>query len=42
MLIPLIGLGFFILWIVLLINAFNGKRFNVPVIGDLAAKQANG
>jgi uncharacterized membrane protein len=38
---PLVGLGFFILWIVCLINAFNGKRFKVPVIGDFAEKQAN-
>ncbi len=40
MLFPLAGLGFFILWLVLLFNAFNGKRFSVPLIGDLAAKQA--
>jgi len=40
-LLPLVGLGFFILWIVCLINAFNGKRFKVPVIGDFAEKQAN-
>lgn len=38
---PLIGLGFFILWLIVLINAFNGKRFKVPVVGDLAEKQAN-
>jgi uncharacterized membrane protein len=37
---PLVGLGFFILWLVVMINAFNGKRFSVPFIGDLAAKQA--
>jgi len=39
---PLIGLAFFILWLIVLINAFNGKRFKVPVVGDLAEKQANG
>jgi uncharacterized membrane protein len=37
---PLIGLGFLILWLIVMINAFNGKRFKVPVIGDLAEKQA--
>ena len=37
-----IGLGFFILWLVVLIKAFNGQRFKIPVIGDLAEKQANG
>jgi len=40
MLFPLVGLGFFILWLVVLFNAFNGKRFSIPFIGDLAAKQA--
>ena len=40
MLFPLVGLGFFILWLVVLFNAFNGNRFSVPFIGDLAAKQA--
>jgi uncharacterized membrane protein len=39
---PLVGLCFLILWIIVLINAFNGKRFKVPVIGDFAEKQANG
>ncbi len=39
---PLVGLCFLILWIVVLINAFNGKRFKVPIIGDFAEKQANG
>jgi uncharacterized membrane protein len=38
---PLVGLAFFILWIIVLINAFNGKRFKLPVVGDLAEKQAN-
>jgi uncharacterized membrane protein len=39
---PLVGLGFFILWIIVLIKAFNGQLFKIPVIGDLAQKQANG
>jgi uncharacterized membrane protein len=38
---PLVGLAFFILWLIVLINAFNGKRFKVPIVGDLAEKQAN-
>ena len=37
----LIGLGFFILWLIVMIKAFNGQRFKIPVIGDLAEKQAN-
>lgn len=39
---PLAMLGFVVLWIILLINAFNGKRFKLPMIGDLAEKQAGG
>ncbi len=38
---PLVGLAFLIVWIILLIKAFNGERFKLPVIGDLAEKQAN-
>ena len=36
----LVWAGLFILWLVVVINAFNGKRFRIPVLGDLAAKQA--
>ncbi len=38
---PLLWLAFFIVWILALIKAFNGQRFKLPVIGDLAEKQAN-
>jgi uncharacterized membrane protein len=37
---PLVGLAFFVIWIILMIKAFNGQRFKLPVIGDLAEKQA--
>lgn len=37
---PLVALAMLILWIMVLIKAFNGERFKLPVIGDLAAKQA--
>jgi uncharacterized membrane protein len=37
----LIGLGFFVLWLIVMIKAFNGQRFKIPVIGDFAEKQAN-
>lgn len=36
---PLVGLGFFVLWIVLLLKAYQGQMFKLPVIGDLAEKQ---
>jgi uncharacterized membrane protein len=35
---PLLGLA---LWIVLIIKAYQGQTFKLPVIGDLAEKQAN-
>jgi len=35
-----VGLGIFILWLLAIIQAFQGKRFVIPVIGPLAAKQA--
>jgi uncharacterized membrane protein len=41
-LIPLVRLGFFILWLIVVIKAFNGQLFKIPVIGDFAQKQANG
>jgi uncharacterized membrane protein len=37
----IVGLGFFILWLVAIIQAFNGKKFSIPVIGAIAEKQAN-
>jgi uncharacterized membrane protein len=38
---PLIGLGGLILWIVLLLKANQGQMFKLPMIGDMAEKQAN-
>ncbi len=37
---PLIGLGGLIVWVILLIKANQGQMFKLPVIGDLAEKQA--
>jgi uncharacterized membrane protein len=36
----LVRLALFVVWVVLFINAFNGKRFKLPIIGQLAEKQA--
>ena len=33
-------LGLVVLWLIAMIQAFQGKRFTIPVIGGLAAKQA--
>ena len=38
---PLIGLAGFVLWLVLVFKAYQGKTFKLPVIGDMAEKQAN-
>jgi uncharacterized membrane protein len=37
----LIGIGAFVGWIVLMINAFQGKYFKLPVVGDYAERYAN-
>jgi uncharacterized membrane protein len=39
-LISLIDLAFFVLWVYLLVQTYQGKKVVLPVIGDLAAKQA--
>ncbi len=38
---PLVGLGELILWIILLMKAYQGQMFKLPMIGDMAEKQAN-
>jgi len=37
----LISLGAFVLWIVLLLKAYQGQKFKLPIIGEMAEKQAN-
>ena len=34
----LVGLGVFVMWIILLVNAFQGKYFKLPIIGDYAER----
>ncbi|MGE5111597.1 MAG: DUF4870 domain-containing protein [Acidobacteriaceae bacterium] len=41
LLIPLVGLAFLIGWVILAVKAFQGQKFKLPVIGELAEKQAN-
>jgi uncharacterized membrane protein/ribosomal protein L40E len=40
MLDSLLGFTFFLLWVFLMYKAYNNEEFKLPVIGDLAAKQA--
>jgi uncharacterized membrane protein len=37
----LVWIGSFILWIVLMLKAYQGQKFKLPIIGDMAEKQAN-
>jgi uncharacterized membrane protein len=37
---PLISLAFFILWLFMLWKAYNNEKIMLPVIGDIAQKQA--
>lgn len=41
-LLPILWLGFTILWVVCLIKAYQNQMFKLPIIGDIAEKQANG
>ena len=38
---PLIGLGLFLVWFILLLKSYQGQKFKLPIIGDMAEKQAN-
>jgi len=36
---PLVSLAGFVLWIVLMVKAFQGERFKLPIAGDLAEEK---
>jgi uncharacterized membrane protein len=36
-----VGFGFVVIGVVLVVKALQGEMFKLPVIGDLAEKQAN-
>jgi uncharacterized membrane protein len=37
----LVGLAIFVVWLIVFISAFGGKRIKLPIIGNLAEAQAN-
>jgi len=37
---PLISLAGFVIWLILVLKAYQGQMFKLPVIGDMAEKQA--
>ena len=39
-LIPLVGVVQLILWIILMVKAYKGERFKLPIVGDMAEKNA--
>ena len=39
LLFPLVGLGFFILWLYMIFSAYQGKTVVLPIIGPLAQQQ---
>jgi uncharacterized membrane protein len=39
-LVPFVSLGFLILWIIVVLKALKGERFQLPLIGKYAAQQA--
>jgi uncharacterized membrane protein len=41
LIVPIVWLAGFIVWIILVIKANQGQMYKLPVIGDLAEKQAN-
>ncbi|MGB6729251.1 MAG: hypothetical protein WBE74_25375 [Terracidiphilus sp.] len=38
---PIAAIGFFILWVFVLVQAFLGKRLKIPLVGDFALRQAS-
>lgn len=38
--IPVMWLGFVVLWVVCLVKSYQGERWKLPVIGDIAAQKA--
>ncbi len=39
MIMPLVSLALFVVWIILVIKAFQGQKYKLPMIGDWAEKQ---
>jgi len=39
---PLVSLVGFVVWVILVLKAYQGKMFKLPVIGDMAEQQAGG
>ena len=40
MLFPILGLVQFVLWILLMVKAYRGEKFKLPIIGDIAEQNS--
>ncbi len=38
-LLPIVSIASLILWIVLMVKAYQGEKFKLPIVGDIAEKQ---
>lgn len=41
LLMPLVGIGFLIIWIMLMVKAYNGEEWELPIIGGIARNAVN-
>jgi len=39
-LMPVISIGSLILWVILMVKSYQGEKFKLPIVGDIAEKQA--
>ena len=35
-----ISLGIIIIWVIMMVKAFQGERFKLPIVGDLAEERS--
>ena len=38
--VPIISIASLILWVILMVKSYQGEKFKLPIIGDIAEKQA--
>ena len=38
----LLGLGVFVVWVVLLIKGYSGTKWKLPILGDMAERMSSG
>ena len=41
LLMPLLGVGFLVVWIMLMVKAYNGEEWELPVVGKIARNAVN-